>query len=96
MQNDWIVEIRIGRRTLIILSLILTLFLAFLILPDRIQAQKAQESYKDKFKIASENGGVGIAVSSDGKFVYAIGPAGILVSDDFGKTGSWVQTAILK
>jgi len=96
MNNGPILEIRIGRRALIIMALSVTLFLAYLILPERIQAQKAQESFRDKFKVASETGGVGIAVSSDGKFVYVVAPGGILVSDDFGKTGSWVQTAVLK
>jgi hypothetical protein len=96
MKNDAILEIRLGRRGLVVLSLVLTLLLSFLVLPSLVQAQKTQESFKDKFKVASETGGVAIAVSSDGKFVYVAGPGGILVSDDFGKTGSWVQTALLK
>ena len=96
MKKEPLFEIRIGRRALIIFSLLITLLLAFLVLPERIQAQKAQESFKDKFKIASETGGVAIAASADGKFVYIVGAGGILVSDDFGKTGSWVQTAVLK
>ena len=96
MKKEPLFEIRIGRRALIIFSLLITLLLAFLVLPERIQAQKAQESFKDKFKIASETGGVAIAASADGKFVYIVGPGGVLVSDDFGKTGSWVQTAVLK
>jgi DNA-binding beta-propeller fold protein YncE len=96
MKSEATFEVRIGRRGLVVLSLIVTLVLTFLLLPSRIQAQKTQESYKDKFKIASETGGVAIAVSADGKFVYVAGPGGILVSNDFGKTGSWVQTAVLK
>ena len=96
MNNDAILEIRMGRRGLIVLSLALTLLLSFLILPGVVQAQKTQESFKDKFKVASETGGVAVAVSAEGKFVYVVGPGGILVSDDFGKTGSWVQTAVLK
>ncbi len=96
MNHAPLFTIRIGRRALVILSLLATLLVAFLVMPERIQAQKAQESFKDKFKIASETGGVAIAVSADGKFVYVVGPGGILVSDDFGKTGSWVETAILK
>jgi hypothetical protein len=96
MNNEPLFTIRIGRRALVILSLLATLLLALLVMPERIQAQKAQESFKDKFKIASETGGVAIAASADGKFVYVAGPGGILVSDDFGKTGSWVETAILK
>jgi hypothetical protein len=96
MNRDAIVEIRIGRRGLVVLSIALTLMLCLLMLPTRLQAQKTQESFKDKFKVASETGGVAVAVSADGKFVYVVGPGGILVSDDFGKTGSWVQTAVLK
>ena len=46
--------------------------------------------------MASEAGGIAIAVSGDGKCVTVAGPGGILVSDDFGKTGSWVQTAQLR
>ena len=96
MKSDAIIEIRMGRRGLVVLSLALTLLLSFLILPGLVRAQKAQESFKDKFKVMSETGGVAVAVSADGKFVYVVGPGGILVSDDFGKTGSWVETAALK
>ncbi len=59
-------------------------------------AQKVQESFKDKFNIAEETGGVAIAVSSDGKYVYVAGRNGVIVSDDFGKTGTWVQTVRMK
>ena len=61
-----------------------------------INAQKAQESFKDKFAIAEESGGVAVAASADGKYVYVVGPRGIMVSEDYGKTGSWVQTVRLK
>jgi hypothetical protein len=40
--------------------------------------------------------GRGAAVSADGRYVYIVGPEGVMVSDDFGKTGTWVQTARLK
>jgi hypothetical protein len=96
MQNDSFIEIRIGRRAILALAVAVTLLLAVLVLPGRLKAQKSQENYKDKFKIASETGGISVAVSADGKFVYVAGPEGILVSDDFGKTGSWVQTAQIK
>jgi len=68
--------------------------LALLVQP--VRAQKAQESYKDKFNIAEETGGVAIATSADGKYVYVAGRNGIIVSGDFGKTGSWVQTVRMK
>ena len=59
-------------------------------------AQKTQETYKDKFAIADEAGGVAIATSADGKYVYVAGRNGVIVSTDFGKTGSWVQTVRMK
>jgi hypothetical protein len=39
---------------------------------------------------------VGIATSADGKHVYVVGPTGVLVSDSYGQTGTWVQTVRLK
>jgi hypothetical protein len=96
MKKDSVIEIRIGRSALVILALLLTLAAVAVTMPGYLQAQKAQESFKDKFKVASETGGIGVAVSADGKYVYVAGPSGILVSDDFGKTGSWVQTAVMK
>ena len=96
MNNGAFIEIRIGRGAVILMMLSLTLALAFLILPGNLQAQKTQDSFREKFNIAEETGGVGIATSSDGKYVYVVGPAGILVSADFGKTGSWSQTVRLK
>ena len=66
------------------------------LLAQPLWAQKVQESFKDKFNIAEETGGVAIATSSDGKYVYVAGKNGVIVSDDFGKTGSWVQTVRMK
>lgn len=60
------------------------------------QAQKNQESYDSKFNITEDTAGVGIATSADGKYVYVVGPRGVLVSEDHGRTGSWVQTVRLK
>ncbi len=59
-------------------------------------AQKSQESFDSKFNITEDTAGVGIAASADGKYVYVVGPRGILVSEDHGRTGSWVQTVRLK
>lgn len=61
-----------------------------------LRAQKIQERYDDTFKIAEEVGGVSIATSSDGRYVFVAGHKGILVSDDHGKTGTWVQTVRMK
>jgi hypothetical protein len=46
--------------------------------------------------IADSNVGVSVAANADGKYVYVAGPHGVVISDDFGKTGSWVQTVRLK
>jgi hypothetical protein len=72
------------------------LVMVLVLLAQPLWAQKAQESYKDKFNIAEETGGVAIATSSDGKYVFVAGRNGVIVSDDFGKTGSWVQTVRMK
>jgi hypothetical protein len=88
--------IKINGRVLLAACLALLVVVAFAVLPDGPRAQKAQENYKDKFNIADSQGGVAVATSADGKYVYVAGPAGVIVSDDHGKTGSWVQTAKLK
>lgn len=54
-----------------------------------VYAQKAQTDFKDKLRWASDTGNAAVACSADGKFVYVAGGEGILVSDNFGKTGSW-------
>jgi hypothetical protein len=59
-----------------------------------LYAQKAQADFKDKLRWASETGDASVACSADGKYVYVAGGEGILVSDNFGKTGSW--TLVLK
>jgi hypothetical protein len=52
-------------------------------------AQKAQTEFKDKLHWGTETAGVGVACSADGQHVFVAGPEGILVSDNFGKTGTW-------
>ena len=54
-----------------------------------LYAQKAQADFKDKLRWATETGDAAVACSADGKYVYVAGGEGILVSDNFGKTGSW-------
>jgi len=61
-----------------------------------IRAQKTQESYEKKFDITEDTAGVSIATSADGKFVYVVGPKGVMISEDHGRTGTWVQTVQLK
>jgi len=84
------------RRVLLLAAAGLLLVAALILVPGMVQAQKVQDNYKDKFNIAEGTGGVAIAVSQDGKYVYVAGPQGVIVSDDFGKTGTWVQTVRLK
>lgn len=59
-----------------------------------LYAQKTQADFKDKLRWASETGDSAVACSADGKYVFVAGAEGILVSDNFGKTGSW--TLVLK
>ena len=96
MHNGPVLEIRLGRRTLALVALAATLVVAAFFLPGRAQAQKAQENFRDKLNIAAEDGGIAVAASADGKYVYVVGPAGIIVSNYFGQTGSWSQTVKLK
>ena len=86
------------RRTLLLATAaaVLSAAAALFFFPGLVVAQKVQEDFKDKFNISENTGGVAIAVSQDGKYVYVAGPAGVIVSDDYGKTGTWVQTVRLK
>ena len=77
-----------------VLALLLVGVILLAVLP--LRAQKSQEVFKDKFRIAYDQGGVGVATSADGRHVYVGGKFGVVVSDDYGKTGSWVQTLRLK
>jgi hypothetical protein len=95
MNNGPVLEIRLGRRTLALVALVTTLALAAFFLPGRVSAQKAQETFKDKLSIAAEDGGIAVATSSDGRYVYVVGPAGVIVSNNYGQTGSWSQTVKL-
>jgi hypothetical protein len=96
MHNGPVVEIRLGRRTLVVVALVATVALAAFFLPRRAEAQKTQENFKDKMAISVEGGGIAVATSADGKYVYVAGPSGVIVSENFGRTGSWSQTVRLK
>ena len=90
------IVIRLGRRTVMVAAFAAAVVVAFIAFPGALHAQKIQEKYSAKFNIAENNAGVAVAASADGKYVYVAGPLGVIVSDDFGKTGSWVQTVRLK
>lgn len=94
--RDERVIFQVTRRGLVraLLAVLLLGVIALSALP--LRAQRSQEEYGDKFKIADETGGVAIATSADGRYVYVAGRKGIIVSDDHGKTGSWVQTVRMK
>ena len=96
MRKTTSLVIKIDGRFLLAACLALLVVVAFALLPDGPRAQKTQEDYKDKLNIAGSQGGVAIATSADGKYVFVAGAEGVIVSDDHGKTGSWVQTAKLK
>ena len=76
--------------------LLLGLLIAGLLGMPQLRAQKVQDDFSDKLKVTSEGGGVAVTTSADGKYVYVVGSRGVIVSDDHGKTGSWVQTLKLK
>ena len=40
----------------------------------------------------AKDGGVGVACSTDGKYVYVAGNEGFMRSDNFGSIGSWEKT----
>jgi hypothetical protein len=90
------IVIKIDGRLSLAACLALTVLLAFAAMTDGPRAQKTQEKYKDKFNIADSQGGVAVATSSDGQYVYVAGPQGVIISEEFGKVGSWVQTVRLK
>ena len=94
MNREPVLVIRLGRRAAVLIAIAPLLLAAAMLLPGRLEAQKTQETFKDKLNIATENAGVSVATSADGKYVYVAGGEGILVSDNFGKTGSW--TLVLK
>lgn len=93
--NDRDMVIRISR-TQFRWAIAAAALVAVVLLISPVNAQKVQEKYDDKFKVADENGGIAITTSADGRYVYAAGKKGVIVSDDFGKTGTWVQTVRLK
>ena len=66
------------------------------VLPNSGRRNRNEDEYGDTFKIATDVGGITIATSADGRYVYLVGKKGLIASDDHGKTGSWVQTLKLK
>ena len=94
MRDDTVFQVT--RRHLRWFGTLATLAVLALLLATPLKAQKVQERYDDTFKIAEDVGGVSIATSSDGKYVFVAGDRGVMVSDDHGKTGTWVQTVRMK
>jgi hypothetical protein len=96
MREDWTSSFRFNGKAFLVAGLLVTALLVIATVSDGTMAQKAQENYRDKFNIADTQGGVAVACSSDGQHVYVAGPQGVIVSNDFGRTGTWVQTVRLK
>lgn len=70
--------------------LLIAVFLLLNLLSDRINVFTAQKAAAvASQKMAFRGNGVGIACSSDGKYVYAAGSGAVLRSSDFGAAGSW-------
>ena len=90
------IVIRIQRRHLIAAAAVALVAAVMTLCQLPLFAQKVQEAYKDKFKLAGPTGNVTVATSADGRYVFVAGPEGIIVSDDHGKTGTWVQTVMMK
>ena len=74
MTDRVIVQLTVRRLWMTVTLGLLVVVLVLLARP--LWAQKAQESFKDKFKIAGDTAGISVAVSADGKFVYVVGPGG--------------------
>ena len=96
MSHEPVITIRLGRRTLLAAATLVAVAAAFLAFPDLFHAQKTQEDFGSKMDISEPKGGVSVATSADGKYVYVAGAEGVIVSNDFGKTGSWSQTVRMK
>ena len=95
MTRDDDVVLTISRQELRWLAVV-AIVVAVLMGTSHVRAQKVQDNFDDKFKVATDDGGIAISTSSDGKYVYVVGKRGLVASDDYGKTGSWVQTLRLK
>ena len=94
MKNDRVV-FALTHRDLRWLAVVLAVLVLAVTAP-QLWAQKSQEDYGDKLRVSAEVGEVSLATSADGKYVYIVGKRGLIVSDNYGKTGSWVQTLRLK
>jgi hypothetical protein len=90
------IVLRIPRKAGIVAIALACIGAALLSAVPASRAQKSQESYEKKFDITEETAGVSIATSADGQYVYVVGPKGIMISEDHGRTGTWVQTVRLK
>lgn len=96
MRRNVTIVLNLDWRAVSIASLAMLGLLAAIAFSGSTLAQKSQENFKDKLDIADDMGGVAVATSADGKHVYVAGPQGVIVSSDFGKTGTWAQTVRLK
>ena len=90
------IVIRLNRRWIFTGIAVVIVGVGTLLVSESLRAQDTQDRYGEKFDIMEASGHLGITSSSDGQYVYVLGENGVLVSNDFGKTGSWSQTIKLK
>jgi hypothetical protein len=90
------IVIRLSRRWIFTGIAVVIVGVGTLLVSESLRAQDVQEKYSQKFNIVDKSGHLGITSSSDGQYVYVLGQNGVLVSNDYGKMGSWSQTVKLK
>ena len=90
------IVIRLSRRWLCTGIAVVIVGVGTLLVSESLRAQDVQEKYSQKFNIVDKSGHLGITSSSDGQYVFVLGQNGVLVSNDYGKMGSWSQTIKLK
>ena len=86
------IVIRLSRRWVFAAAAVVIVGVGTLLVGESLRAQDVQEKYSNKFDIVAKSGHLGIATSTDGKYVYVVGEKGVLVSNNYGQTGSWSKT----
>ena len=90
------IVIRVSRRWILTAMAMMIGGIGTLLVSESLRAQDRQDKYSEKFDIMEKSGQLAITCSESGQYVFAIGENGIVVSNDYGQTGSWAQTIKLK